>query len=324
MSSAIFRLLRCKKSNTRYDLEIMRHLTTFKLIDTVARSRSIRQAAEEVSITPSALHRRIQAFEEEIGEVIFERLPSGVRLNAAGELVIHHIRQQLAETDRLKSRLGDLSGVRRGHISIACSQALTHYFLPDEIAKYRKSFPMVTFEVVVLDHVAAENALVDYQVDLALVFDSHQRPEFEVTLVVQQDLRAVMAANHPLTKLDTVRLQDCLQYPVVLPTKFFGGRLLLEEALARTSLTLEPTIESNSFDFLKKYVLNEQAITFQIPIGLPHNGLEDNLVNKPIRSSDINDGFLYLGQRRGRTLPVASARFADQITQTLVKNFSAV
>jgi hypothetical protein len=133
-----------------------------------------------------------------------------------------------------------------------------------------------------------------------------------------------MAANHPLTKLDTVRLQDCLQYPVVLPTKFFGGRLLLEEALARTSLTLEPTIESNSFDFLKKYVLNEQAITFQIPIGLPHNGLEDNLVNKPIRSSDINDGFLYLGQRRGRTLPVASARFADQITQTLVKNFSAV
>lgn len=302
----------------------MRHLTTFKLIDTVARSRSIRQAAEEVSITPSALHRRIQAFEEEIGEVIFERLSNGVRLNAAGELVIHHIRQQLAETDRLKSRLGDLSGVRRGHVSIACSQALTHYFLPGEIARYRQSFPMVTFDVVVLDHVVAENALVNYEVDLALVFDSHQRPEFEVTLVVHQDLRAVMAADHPLAQLDIVSLRDCLKYPVVLPTKSFGGRLLLEEAIAKTSLVLEPTIESNSFDFLKKYVLNEQAITFQIPIGLPNEGVENDLTSKEIRPTDITDGFLYLGHRRGRTLPVASARFADQIAQTLAKKFSAV
>lgn len=302
----------------------MRHLTTFKLIDTVARSRSIRQAAEEVSITPSALHRRIQNFEEEIGEIIFERLPNGVRLNAAGELVIHHIRRQLAETDRLKSRLGDLSGVRRGHISIACSQALTPYFLPGEIAKYRKDFPMVTFDVVVLDHLAAENALANYQVDLALVFDSHQRPEFEVTLVAHQELRAIMAADHPLSKQDIVRLRDCLQYPVVLPTKSFGGRLLLEEAVSRTSLVLEPTIQSNSFEFLKTYILNEQAITFQIPIGLPQDGFKNNLISKKIQSSDINDGFLYLGQRRGRTLPVASARFADQIAQTLDKNFNVI
>lgn len=302
----------------------MRHLTTFKLIDTVARSRSIRQAAEEVSITPSALHRRIQAFEEEIGEVIFERQSKGVRLNAAGELVIHHIRQQLAETERLKSRLGDLSGVRRGHVSIACSQALTHYFLPDEIAKYREAFPMVTFDVVVLDHLAAENALVDYQVDLALVFDSHQQPEFQVTLAVQQELRAVMAASHPLASRDVVGVRDCLEYPIVLPTKSFGGRLLLEEAVAKTSLVLKPKIESNSFDFLKNYVLKEQAITFQIPIGLPRDGFENGLLIKPIRPGDVADGFLYLGQRRGRTLPVASARFADQISQTLARNFSAV
>lgn len=302
----------------------MRHLTTFKLIDTVARSRSIRQAAEKVNITPSALHRRIQNFEEEIGEVIFERLSDGVRLNAAGELVIHHIRKHFADTDRLKSRLGDLSGVRRGHVSIACSQALTHYFLPDVIAQYRRHFPMVTFDVLVLDHLAAENALIDYQVDLALVFDSHQRPEFEVTLVVPQDLRAVMALDHPLANNDVLCLRDCLQYPVVLPAKSFGGRILLEEAIAKTSLVLEPKIESNSFEFLKKYVLNEQAITFQIPIGLPRDGSEDDLVSREIRRTDINDGFLYLGQRRGRTLPVAAARFADQIAQTLAKSFDTV
>jgi len=134
-------------------------------------------------------------------------------------------------------------------VSIACSQALTHYFLPDEVAKYRESFPNVTFEVVVLDHLAAENALVDYQVDLALVFDSHQQPDFQVTLAVQQELRAVMAADHPLASRDVVGVRDCLEYPIVLPTKSFGGRLLLEEAVAR-ELTEETGVKINYLEQL--------------------------------------------------------------------------
>ncbi|MEL6920359.1 MAG: LysR family transcriptional regulator, partial [Pseudomonadota bacterium] len=226
----------------------MKHLTTLRLIDAVSRCGSIRRAAEEVSITPSALHRRIQAFEEEMGEEIFERLAGGVRLNAAGELVVDYIRQQVSESERLKSRLADLSGIRRGHISIACSQALTSHFLPAAIAQYRKEFPRVTFTVIVADHLAAEKALMEYEADLVLVYDSHLLPQFDVMLAVHQDLRAVMAANHPLAGENELRLRSCMDYPLALPTKAFGGRLLLEEAVARTSLDLRPQLESTSFE----------------------------------------------------------------------------
>lgn len=302
----------------------MRHLTTLKLIDAVTRFGSIRRAAEETALTPSALHRRIQTFEEEIGQEIFERLPGGVRLNAAGELVVDHIRRQVAETERLKSRLADLAGMRRGHISIACSQALTSQFLPNAIAQYREAFPQVTFEVLVADHAAAEKALIEYEVDLALVFDWNQMPEFEVMLAVHQDLRAVMARTHPLARENELRLRQCLDYPLALPTKAFGGRLLLEEAVGRTSMQLNPAVESTSFDFLKSYVLREGAITFQIPVGTPDDDLYEGLISKPIDVRDLRDGFLYLGQKRGRTLSVASARFADQLTQELTRNFDAV
>ncbi|MEM1289056.1 MAG: LysR substrate-binding domain-containing protein [Pseudomonadota bacterium] len=302
----------------------MRHLTTLKLIDAVTRFGSIRRAAEEISLTPSALHRRIQSFEEEIGGEIFERLPGGVRLNAAGELVVDHIRRQIAETERLKSRLADLAGMRRGHISIACSQALTTSLLPNAIAAYRKSHPDVTFEVMVADHLAAEQALIAYEVDLALVFDSHQLPEFEVMLAVHQDLRAVMARTHPLARENELRLRQCLDYPLALPTKAFGGRQLLEESVARTSMELHPHIESTSFDFLKAYVLREPAITFQIPVGTPEDDLYEGLVSKSIAPRDIRDGFLYLGQRRGRALSVASSRFADQLTRDLANSFQVV
>ena len=116
----------------------MRHMRDFEFFEGVVRAGSIRKAAEDMNITASALNRRINRFEDEFGFEIFERLPRGVRLNPAGELLLHHIRMQRSDFARLKSQVSDLSGVRRGHVSIACSQALLPYFLPAEIALYRK------------------------------------------------------------------------------------------------------------------------------------------------------------------------------------------
>ena len=94
----------------------MKHLQTLKLIDAVNKAGSIRKAAEDMHITSSALNRRILGFEEEFGAPIFERLHGGVRLNPAGELLIEHIRGQMADLERVRSQVADLSGLRRGHV----------------------------------------------------------------------------------------------------------------------------------------------------------------------------------------------------------------
>ena len=102
----------------------MKHLTTFRVIDAIARTGSIRGAADYLALTPSAVQRRLQSYEAEIGFNIFDRNPQGVDLNSAGELVIMHIRETFSETGKLTSRLADLAGMRRGEVRIGCSQAL--------------------------------------------------------------------------------------------------------------------------------------------------------------------------------------------------------
>ena len=119
----------------------MRHLLPLRYIDAVVRAGSIRKAAEALSITSTALNRRILAMEQELGVPIFERLPRGVRLSTAGEILIQHVRSQLSDMERVRSQIADLSGVRRGHISIACSQAVLPVFLPEQIALYRREHP---------------------------------------------------------------------------------------------------------------------------------------------------------------------------------------
>ena len=158
----------------------MRHLQTLRLILDVARAGSIRRAAEDMNITSSALNRRIQGFEAEFGAQIFERVPRGVRLNPAGELLMQHIRSQLIDLERVRGQVADLSGERRGHVTIACSQALNPIFLPDQISRYRAEHPGVTFSVRVRDRATAEHDLSTFSSDLALVFEPVYLADFEV------------------------------------------------------------------------------------------------------------------------------------------------
>lgn len=298
----------------------MRYLLSLRYIDTVAKVGSIRQAAESLSITSTALNRRILAMEEELGVPIFERLPRGVRLSAAGEILVHHIRNQLSDMARVKGLIADLSGERRGHISIACSQALLPYFLPEQISIYRQAHPAVTFSVLVRDREAAEQALVEHSADLALVFEPVRMSDLEILLAVRQPIHAVMHADHPLAGEDELRLRDCLRFPIALPTNPYGVRHLLEAATRQMSHKLQPVVESDSFEFLRHYALAENIVTLQIPLGLPSAEI-NHLVSRRISERDVPVGSLYVSQLKGRILPVAAGRFSDQILSAFVERF---
>ena len=295
----------------------MRHLRDFQFIEGVIKAGSIRKASEDMNITASALNRRINRFEDEFGFEIFERLPRGVRLNPAGELLLHHIRSQQSDFARLKSQVSDLSGVRRGHVSVACSQALLPFFLPREIARYRNDHPGVTFTVNARDRVDAERELSEFASDIALVFEPLTMVDFEVVYAIAQPIHAVMRADHPLADQSEVRLRDILRFPYVAPSENYAVRALLEAAVRRLSgIEIAPVVESESFDFMRHYGAWEDAISFQFPVGL--NLVNDpQLVERPLAKRDVAPGNLLLGQLRGRTLPVASARFMQQLMTAL-------
>ena len=295
----------------------MRHLRHLRYVDEVARTGSMRRAAERLNVTASALNRRIRDIEEELGTPLFERLARGVRLNAAGEILVHHIRRQLADVDRMRSRIEDLAALRRGTVSIASSQAVAYRFLPAEIAAYRAQFPQVTFRVDVRDHLSAVVALETYEADLALVFGPQTRPSVEALIAVPQRLVAVMPAGHPLARHETVRLRDLVQTPLALPETGIAGRRMLDAAQARLSGRLEPVVESNSFEFLRAYLRHEEAVSVQIEIGTPQPGTDPDLAVRPIDPRDVPPGDLVLAQLRGRPLPVAAAKFAEQIARSL-------
>lgn len=295
----------------------MKHLKTFELIEAVVRAGSIRKAAEDMNITASALNRRVQGFEQDFGSAIFERLPRGMRLNPAGELLMQHILAQRTDLARVQSQVADLTGERRGHVAIACSQALLPYFLPKQIAAYRSSHPGVTFTINVRDREQAESDLAAFRCDLALVFEPVHMVEFEVLHALPQAVHAVFRSDNALRKKPALRLRDCVTQKLALPSSQYGVRHLLELAAKRKGQTLSPVVETESFELIRHFVKHENAVGFQIPVGL-NTEEQSGIAHRPLSEKDVPLGRLLLGQRKGRALPVASAKFAQQLIAALV------
>ena len=301
----------------------MRHLTPLVYIDQVAKAGSIRKAAETLAITPSALNRRILAFEDELGVPIFERLARGVRLNTAGEVLVQHIRGQVADMARVRSQIADLSGVRRGHVAIACSEAVLRSFLPCQIEAYRSAYPGVSFAVLRRESAAAERALSEHAADLALVFEPERFVDFQTIMTIDQPVFAVMAPDHPLAGRDVLRLHDCLPFPLALPPAPDGIRSLLEALAARTNARLDLVVQSDSLEFLINSAAVHGTIAFGPAVGLPREGDPPDPVCRPVDSRDIPPRVLYMGQLRDRVLPVAAARFADQLAAAFVAEYDS-
>ena len=240
-----------------------------------------------------------------------------VPLGEAGELFVRYARSQIADAERLSSQVEDLRGLRRGPVKIACSQALALDFLPFQIGEFRKDNPRLVFDLKVMDHNAAINALVEYDVDLALVYRAYMRPGIRILTSLPQRLVAIMREDHPLASKQVVRLSDCVGQPLALPDQSLGGRQVLDEVIARRDFRFDIMAESNSFEMLRGLVLRGNMISFQIEAGAPRQDFGMGLVGRPIDERDIPHSDLVLCQLRGRVLPIAASSFADRLVKAM-------
>jgi molybdenum-dependent DNA-binding transcriptional regulator ModE len=90
------------------------HAAALHYFDAIRRAGSIRAAARRLNVASSAVNRQILSLEAEIGAQLFDRLPAGLKLTAAGEILAHHVIIVLRDAERTESELDALHGLRAG------------------------------------------------------------------------------------------------------------------------------------------------------------------------------------------------------------------
>ena len=114
----------------------------------VARGGSVRAAAERLGVNHSTVLRRIAQLEERLGVHMFEKLPSGYRVTAAGEEVLEFAEQMEASSHLLETRVFGRDESVRGLLRVTLAPTLaTHLLMPD-FADFARLHPDIEMEIL--------------------------------------------------------------------------------------------------------------------------------------------------------------------------------
>jgi DNA-binding transcriptional LysR family regulator len=194
----------------------------------VAERGSMRRASEVLNITASAVDRQILLGERYLGIPLFERLPGGLRLTAAGALLFDQAKRWNKEFERVRVAFEDLRGLRRGHVRFAVIDALAKGFVPALIRQLQQRQPSITTEIAVLDNARVAEVIAAGEVEFGLMLNPLSSKLLSVRAYAEIPIGIVSKIDHPIATQASVRFSACADLPMVAP----GPPLALCEQIA--------------------------------------------------------------------------------------------
>lgn len=134
-----------------------------RAFDAVARHLNFRAAAEELSLTQSAVSRQIQALEDEVGMPLFLRHTRAVELTSAGTLLLRATGVALERLDAAVRQIRQSAG--RRSVAITTWASFASMWLIPRLEAFQREYPDIDIRIDATD-AAVDLATAD--VDLAL------------------------------------------------------------------------------------------------------------------------------------------------------------
>ncbi|MFP5077737.1 LysR family transcriptional regulator [Rhizobium sp. YIM 134829] len=296
----------------------MLHSRKLLYIDEIARCGSIRKAADHLNVASSAINRQILALEEELGTQIFERLPRGLRLTAAGELCVEHIREVLKNYEKLEGRIRGLKMPQAGKVSIVTTVGLAAGPLPELMARFITENRRVRVSLRNDGGSTTINPVISGEVDLGLGFNIPATPGIRTLANFDIPIGVVLPPGHPLAENERVSLIDVVQERLVLALPGTSLRDMINLILAPLPLPIEPALETNSSEMLKDIVRHGKALTLLNPLDVLVECRRGDLIYRPLADPYVRQQPLKLVARARASLDAAASLFVEFLLAELV------
>ncbi|WP_159585686.1 LysR family transcriptional regulator [Chelativorans xinjiangense] len=297
----------------------MLHSRKLRYIDEIARCGSIRKAASRLNVASSAVNRQIIALEEEIGAPIFERLPRGLRLTAAGELFVEHIRGVMKDYQRLEARIRGLKMPQAGKVTMATTVGLAAGPLPGVVARFLDQHPRMAIRLRTDGPESVLNSVLTGEVDLGLGLNLSPAPGIRALASFEVPLGLVVAPGNALARQKQVHLADTIGMPLVLAHTDSSLRDVINLALAPLNVPVEPLLETNSMEMLKQLVKIGTGVTFMNPLDVIEDCRRGELAFLPLADRHIRKQPLKLIARARAPFDATASVFVEHLTSVLAE-----
>jgi DNA-binding transcriptional LysR family regulator len=283
----------------------------------VARRGSVRRAAEHLHIVPSAVNRQILQLEEWFGIPLFERLPQGMRLTTAGEMLIDSVRRWQRDLRRVQSHMDDLQGLRRGEVSIALVEGAADFFA-ETISGFHSKYPAIAYRLYATGALSVADLVLSGEYELGLTFNPPQTNALRIEAKAGYRLGIVTRPDHPLAKQRTTSLAQCSKYPLIIPNEAMSLRRVLDELWAKNiGSELPYSAVASNVGIIKSLVKNGFGIGVLTLLDALTETRSGELTFIPLSDEKISPSVLCIISASGRTLSVPAHMLLRHLSQQL-------
>ncbi|MGE0703466.1 MAG: LysR substrate-binding domain-containing protein [Vicinamibacterales bacterium] len=221
----------------------LRHLRYFVAL---AECLNFTRAAERVHVTQSTLSHQIKQLEDEIGKPLFERIGKRVAMTAQGELFLGHAKKALSEIDQGVGALKETNNGVSGQLHIGATHTFNLGFIPECIAVLLTLNPTLQVTTEELPAEAIRAKLVDGELDVGISYRPQSVDDLWFEPLYNEELVLVVAPTHPMARRKRIRMIELHRQPLVLLTREFATRTMLDECFRSCGAEPNVTVEMNT------------------------------------------------------------------------------
>lgn len=284
-----------------------------------ARLGTMRAAADALGVAPSSVSRQIAHLERYLRVPLVEKNSHKVRLTEAGQCVVEHYRERLAQKEVLLAKLSDLKGVRAGRYTLAVGEGFISTVLLSTLHSFAQYYPGAQLDIITAPTHEVISMISEDLAHLGFVFEAPADPRIRTRFTIPQPLKAIVSPRHSLAGRTAIRLSELTGFPLILPRETFRIREILQTAERNAQLQLTPAISTNSLQLMREGARVGMGVAIMSELSIV-----DDLDAGRLRSVVIEESLL-LGTkaevitRLGRELPSGVEAIMDILSRVLAR-----
>jgi len=204
---------------------------------------SLSAAGRRLGLTQPAVSNHLHALEKRFEVALLVR-GGRVRATPAGECLANHARRVLEEISNLEEDMA-LYSAPHGRLVVGASTTPGEVLVPHVAAEFSARYPDVTLDVEIADTEETLKALLEREVEFAIVGREVDHPRLDSWALEQDELVLVVAATDPLAGSDLAP-EDLADRPFVMREEGSATRQATEEGLATVSIAPRVAMELGS------------------------------------------------------------------------------
>lgn len=296
------------------------NLRALLYFDELVRTSSMRAAAENLNVAPTAISRQIENLEEYFGSPLVERSSRGVTLTAAGKLLAERAAKTLRELGHVHQLIDDLKGLERGQATIYANGAAVASLLAPVLSQFSRTYPKLRYEVHITSAAQAIDALVSAQADIAITLFAPKTSEVKVRAHSEIGYDVILPATHALAGKRGISLAELASLPLALPEKNFAARQAFDALFSKAGISVEPMFTVSSLELLKELVLDETAVTVLPAMAVQREIKAGQMVAVPLTGTKGVRTHVELCVAPDRELSFAASALADFIEHFMLQS----